>query len=731
VVRFRRYARPAAAYLAAVVAGSLLVSAAAALPAAVGGSQVNAAIDYWDNLEIDTAVLEVRMPSQILVQTSDGQRVAVFYAENRVPVDSLDDVSPTLVDAVLSVEDRDFYVHGPIDVSGTLRALARNVTTGTQQGGSTITQQYAKLLRAAAGQDDEAKAEATEGTLHRKIVELRYAAELERVQTKDEILLGYLNAAYFGDGAYGVGSAAEHYFGVPASELDLPQSAMLAGLLRNPNAYNPNTDPQAAAARRSVALSAMVANGVIDEAARAQAEATEIGAGDHDLPNGCATSPWPYYCDWVRATILTDDAFGATPDERAATLYEGGFTVTVALDPEQMKIAQEQVDDALGRQDVAAATAVVEPGTGHVTAIAVSRDYADSQFNIPVQGQLQIGSTFKPITYAAALVRGMAPQSRLSAPNPYVPRTGNFPRGGFSNLDGISRGPIDARTALKFSVNTWFVKLAEQTDVQQVADTAYALGMTSMNPATRGVGDGDLSITLGAFETTVVDAANVYATLAASGVACRAVPIVAVHDTTTGDGLPAPDPGCHQGVPAAVADTVMQALHATAERGGTAQDVQVAGQDWVGKTGTTNNYGATWFIGATRAHAAAVWVGDPRGPTYPTRNVTAWGTRHARVYGSTVAAPLWGRLMRALTDGEPRQAYPAPGPLTTSGFTFPDVRGASLPAALAVLGAIDIEPHVQYDPQAAQPAGTVVSQTPEPGTGTPAATTLVIAGEAP
>ena len=655
----------------------------------------------------------------------------MFYSENRVPVASLDAVSPVLVDAVLSVEDRGFYDHGPIDLQGTARAAARNVLSGSQQGGSTITQQYVKLLRAAAGEDDVERAAASEGTLHRKLVELRYATELEASTSKDDILLGYLNAAYFGDGAYGIGAAAQHYFNVPASELDVAQSALLAGLLRNPTRYNPNTAPEAAKERRDVALGAMVANGKITEAQRAEASAAELATGAYDLPNGCTTSPWPYYCDWVRSTLLTDEAFGATEAERQDNLFRGGFTVTAALDPAHMGAAQARLDGALGRQDVAAATAIVEPGTGRVTAIAATRDHATSQFNIPVQGQLQVGSTFKPITLAAALQRGFSPAATLTAPHPYVATRGNSPAGGFANLDRISRGQTTPATALKHSVNTWFVKLAEQTGVQQVADTAFELGMTSMDPATRRVGSGDLSLTLGAFESTVLDAANVYATLAASGVACRPMSILGVRDTSSGEELPSPEPACHQAVPAAVADNVTAAMRAAGEPGGTADMVSLPGQDWVGKTGTTNEHGATWFIGATRAHAAAVWVGDPRGPSYSARGVTAWGQTHQAVYGSTVAAPLWNEIMADVTAAEPHAPFPAPGPLTVTGFAFPKVVGMDLAAARAVLASVGADVAVTYDPGAQQPRGTVIAQTPEAGTSTRTDATLTVAGRAP
>ena len=714
------YTRPSkrkalAGFGAAVLAGSILVSAAAAVPAIWAGQQVNGAHDWWEAIEVDTSVFDVTLPAHAYVTDRDGNDIATFYAENRIPMERLDQISPVLVDAVLSVEDRGFYEHGPIDLAGTARALARNVATDSMQGGSSISQQYAKLLRAAAGQTEEEKSAATETSLRRKVVELKYAIALEERFTKDEILLGYLNAAYFGDGAYGVGAAAHHYFGIDASELDVAQSAMLAGILRNPGSYNPVDEPDNAMARRSVALSAMVANGKLDQATADALREQPIVLDVVDLPNGCTSSPYPYYCDWVRSTLLEDETFGATAEERRANLDRGGFTVTAALDAAAMGTAQRTLDEAVGRQDVAAATAVVEPGTGHVLALAATRDYTVTQFNIPVQGQLQVGSTFKPITLAAALEEGFSPSTTMTSPHGYVPASGNYPSGGFRNSDGRSRGPIAAAEALKHSVNAWFVKLTERTGVQDVADMAYRLGMSSMDPAERSVSDADLSITLGAFETTVLDVSNVYATLAASGVACRPVAIIAM-TAADGSALPAPDPACHQAVSPAVADTVTSLLRSTAEPGGTAQDVTVAGQHWVGKTGTTNEFGATWFAGYTREVSSAVWVGDPRGPSYPTSNVTAWGQRHQRVYGATIAAPLWGNLVTSLTAGQPATAFPSPGPLTVSGFAMPNLVGTDLAYAHGVLATAGLEePTVQHVDSETLPPGTVVTQVPAAG----------------
>lgn len=712
--------RALGAILVAWTLAGALAAVVAVGPALALGNGVLAATDYWDDIEVDLADLNTPLAERTVITAADGTEIAVLFNENRAPVGSLDDIAPVLVDAVLATEDDEFYDHGPIDLSGTARALVRNGVAGeVVQGGSTITQQYVKLLRANAGQTG-----ATEESLNRKLTELKYAAELEAAATKDEILLGYLNAAYFGNGAYGVGAAAQAYFSTTPDALTLPQAAMLAGLLKNPTRYDPTLDPRSATDRRATVLARMEATGRITAAERAQADATDLGLAPADLPNGCTTSPYPYYCDWVRSVLLTDEAFGTTPEQREANLARGGFTVRTALDPAKQAAAQAAVDAAFTRdQDQAAAIAVVEPGTGAVPAIAATRDYATSQFNIPVQAMLQPGSTFKPVTLAAAYERGFGTGDRIDAPARYTPTSMNAPAGGFRNVDGQGRYGATAATAMKFSVNTWFVRLLERTGTAPVADMAYRLGMTSMNPAERRVGPADASLTLGAFETTPLQLATVYATLAADGVACRPTPVLEVLDTATGEQLPAPDPACRQAISSAVARAVTSAMSATAQDGGTAASVTLGGRAWVGKTGTTNENGATWFAGYTPDLASAVWVGDTRGPSYPLTGVTAYGRWEPVLYGSTVAAPVWAEAMTAMHAGTPPATFPRPLPITPWGTQVPDVVGLSVPAALSALGDAGMDPKLPDD---ASEDGVVVAQSPAGGSTVTGAVELTV-----
>ena len=708
--------RALASLTAALTCMAVMTTALVIGPAVAAGTQAKAAVNWWDDIEVDLTQLPSTLPGHVTVTDKDGNTFATLYSENRVAANSLDEISDVMIEAVLATEDNQFYEHGPIDFRGTARALLRNKVTGTAEGGSTITQQYVKNLRIIGAEDDAEAAAATETSLRRKIVELKWAAEIEQERTKDEILLGYLNAAYFGNGAYGVGAAARFYFGVSASELTLPQAALLTGLLKNPSGYDPLTHPQAAADRRTTILARMVAAERITQDEANAANAEPLAITPHPLPNGCTVSPYPYYCQWVKNVLLSDPAFGDDEPTRERNLYDGGFTVKTALDPAHMAAAQEAASAAFGNDnDVAAAVAVVTPGTGHVTAIAQTRTYTQTEFIYPVQAQVQPGSTFKPITLAAALEQGFDPGTLLGSSVGYHPSGMNAPKGGFGNADGRDRGMIDAATAMKFSVNTWFVRLLEKTGTEAVADMAFRLGMTSMDPATRRVGEADASLTLGAFEATPLDVANVYATLAASGVRCRPLPIVAVTDAH-GNPLPAPDPQCEQVIDPSVAQTVARAMETTFSDGGTAQGLGLD-RPAVGKTGTTNSNGATWFAGFTPLRSTAVWVGDPRGPAYPLQNVVAYGKRHTRLYGSTVAGPIWKQTMAAVTAGDPSVGLPEPGPLMTSGRAVPDVTGLDVTAAIDALQRAGFTVSVAKEtaPGRSMAPGTVVGQMPTGG----------------
>ena len=705
--------------LGVVTAGFLLPVVG---PVALGARE---AADSFEELPEELPIA-VTLPQRATLTDAEGKVFATLYSENRVPV-ALDDVAPVVIDAVLATEDDRFYEHGPMDVRGNLRAVLNNTRTDDLQGASSITQQYVKNILLTNAVTQRERTAVTSQTLGRKLRELRYAAALEQKMSKDDILAGYLNVAYFGGRAYGVGAAAEYYFGTTADRLTLPQAAMLAGLLQDPSGYDPTRNPEAARDRRATVLSRMAATGRITAAEARAANRSDLEL-DVSVPSrGCAASKYEAYCEYVRQTILDNPVFGATAQAREQFLFRGGFTVRTALDPDAMKAANNAARRALSPKNrVAAAVAVVQPGTGAVTAIGSNRPWGsdkkkgETQLVYAALPAYQPGSTFKPITLATALEQGFNMRSRLNSPSPYSPPGLDSPVGGFRNDDRRSRGAIDAYAATANSVNTWYVELIRRTGVLPVADMAGRLGISSL-PRTgpRAVKKTSASLTLGSYEVSPVEMAAAYATFAADGIACRPTPILRITDAA-GKKLPAPDPGCHREISPGVASVVTSALRGPLQGGGTAAGLGVPGRDSAGKTGTTNDNGATWFVGYTPQYATAVWVGDPRGPQNELRGVTAYGRYYGQLFGATVAAPIWKDVMTKISDGLPKESFRPPDPAVLAGATtrFPSVVGLERDAAITTLAAQGYR--VRVAPQTAEPndlvgPGFVAAQSPEGG----------------
>ncbi|MGH2602704.1 MAG: transglycosylase domain-containing protein, partial [Dehalococcoidia bacterium] len=369
------YAQTVVAFLGiSMLAGVLL--AGLALPfVGTAGLTAKAAADDFQALPADIQTRELPQRSRMLA--ADGSLMATFYEENRVSV-PLKSVAKVMQDAILAIEDARFYEHGGVDMRGTLRALIANTQAGAvQQGGSTLTQQYVKNLLIELAEGDRQKiAEARETTITRKLRELKYALEIEKRLTKDEILENYLNIAYFGSGAYGVEAAARNYFSTSAGKLTLAQAATLAGIVRSPSAYDPTVNPERALSRRNVVLDRMAEVGYVTGEQLAAASQEELGLRVTETRNGCTRSPAPFFCDYVTRAIKNDPAFGKTARDREDLLWRGGITIRTTLDPTAQKSADEALREYVEPTNkVASALAMVEPGTGEIKAIGVNRLY--------------------------------------------------------------------------------------------------------------------------------------------------------------------------------------------------------------------------------------------------------------------------------------------------------------------------------------------------------------------
>lgn len=683
--------RAFAKWVLGVTVVALIVTGLALPVVVVPGAITKSLLGKWEALPTELPYNEA-LPQRVIMTDRNGKTIAVLYSENRIPL-TLSQMSPYVKNALLATEDARFYEHNGIDLAGIARAFLHNSSGGSRQGGSTLTQQYVKNILQYAAKTKEEQAAAVDSSYMRKIKEARLALALEHDLSKDQILENYLNTVYFGDGAYGIGAAAQHYFSKRAVDLNLGEAATLVGILKSTTNYDPTNDIDAATTRRDTVLMRMVMDKKITQAQADLAKSESITLKVAKPRNGCAYSAYPLYCEWVKQTILTDESFGKTQDERDAFLARGGFKVKTALDPNIQAAAQAEARNALGETNrVAAGVAVVQPGTGEVLALATNKPWGanakkgQTELLLPVLPAYQPGSNFKPIVLATALEQGFPITTRFDTPNNYIPTSMNHPADGFSNDDDRGHGVIDAYQATANSVNTWFIKLIEQTGVKATANMAKRLGIEHLpTSGPMKITDKDASLALGAYEVSPLEMATAYATFAAHGVKCNPIGIISM-TAATGGTMPVPSADCHQAISPEVADTVADVLQAPF-KGGTASGLNLNdARPAAGKTGTTDNSAATWFTGFTPQYATSVWIGDPRGgQRYPLKNIHAYGTTIGTVYGRSVAGPIWRATMNAASEGLPVEAFAEPGIVTSAKPIVPNVVGLSISAAAQLL----------------------------------------------
>ena len=721
-----------------VLAGVLVAGLALPLVGGVG----LVARESSDGFQSLPAELEIPpLPERSRILAADGSLIATFFEYNRVSV-PLSEVAPVMRNAVIAIEDSRFYQHGGIDLRGTLRAYINNQAGADVQGGSTLTQQYVKqvLLLKAEELDDPAKRaramrEATEQSYSRKLRELRYAVAVEEKYSKRQILERYLNIAYFGAGAYGVEAAAKRYFRTTARELTLEQAALLAGIVQQPTAFDPTRNPERAQARRDVVLTRMEETGLATPEEVAAAKATPLQLREQKrLGSDCNASKVAFFCDFVLKTILNNEAFGATKDDRRDLLLRGGLTITTTLDRTAQKAAQDALAEYVDPRDkVASALVSVQPGTGQIKAMAVSRDYGDGKGEIKFNpatdrayggsSGFQAGSTFKPFVAAAALEKGYPFSYGIFSPyqadiGPVEGCNGETLTDEWKpfNETTSENGYYTLQTGIEGSINTYFAQLEERVGVCRPWEIASALGMN------RADGDPLLgpykSFTLGVDEVSPLSMAEAYASFAARGVHCDSIAILEVTDPA-GQRLQVPDAGCAQALDQAVADGINELLQGVVERGTGAR--AAIGRPAAGKTGTTNRRVSVWFVGYTPELATAVWAGNPSPPPsgYPLQNRLIGGRYYGDVCGGCLPGPIWQQMMSTTLANTPVSTFTDAADTIRQGnaITLPSVSGQSVETVKQTLRDLDLVPVVNdgrvYATYA--PEGTVAYT--YPGTG--------------
>ncbi|GGS62258.1 carboxypeptidase [Planobispora rosea] len=663
--------------IAAGAAAGVLVGAIA-LPA-VGGA----------GLTVKSATEELRLEAEDLKEPplsekttlldKNGKQIAQFYYENRESV-TLDKIADVMKTAIVAIEDNRFYEHGALDVEGTFRAAMKNLAGGgVVQGGSSITQQYVKLVLVSSAETKEEQAAAQAPTFSRKLKELRYALALEEKYTKSEILEKYLNISYFGAGAHGIQAASKRFFDKPASELTLWEAATLAGAVQNPSVTDPSTGKAARErllARRNLVLDQMLKYGKITAQEAAEAKAKKLGFKNIPVPGGCDESPYPYFCLYAQHEILNNEDFGKTPEARKKFLQRGGLTIKTTLDPQAQKASEKAIKTYVKTTDKpVAAQAMVVPGTGAIRAMAASRKFGQNKkknemsYNLAADVEhgggagFQAGSTFKPFTLLTALDQGMKLNDGFSTGSGYrAPSEGAFrnckgervgePSHEVRNSSEGGGGFKTLTTGTLGSVNTFFMKLEEEVGLCETVKMAKSLGIKRADGKPLKEFE---TFTLGINEMDPVTVAAAYATIGARGTYCKPMAITEIVDRY--GKATSYKPKCKEVLDEEVADAAAHIMSGVFAKG-TMTEVGGIGRPAAGKTGTTDAYTAAWFAGFTPDMASAVSLGDPRGAfEHDLVGVTIGGRYYSYVYGASISGRIWKDSMIGALKGVPATEF--------------------------------------------------------------------------
>ncbi|MCT1828681.1 transglycosylase domain-containing protein [Brevibacterium luteolum] len=665
-----------------VVAG--VVGAGLAIPSVgVASMGADAGVELFSALPAELDERPLAEQSRMLA--SDGSEIATFYWQNRKEV-SLEDVSEQMQQATVAVEDERFFEHGGVDLQGIARAVVYNLLSDDTQGGSTLTQQYVKnVLSENANAEDESNRaaieEATESSgaagYARKLREAKLAAAVENKYSKHEILNRYLNINNYSGTprVYGVEAAAQRYWGISAKDLNIQQSATLAGIVKNPAAFNPQTKPENAIERRNTVLGLMHKQGKITQEEYDEARNSDLELDIHETPNGCAAAGNKgYFCDYVQRVVENDPIFGETKEERRNLLQRGGLTIKTTLDPKMQNEADKAVKKRVPVGDPSGAghTIVsVEPGSGKVLSMAQNRNYtasegkkgSDTQINFNVDNShngangFQVGSTWKPFVLTEWLKEGKTLGSTVNATKREY-AAGSWKYRGCDNNgakwnpnnagDGGGNSAMTALDATRKSVNTGYAAMANQLDMCGIMKTATDLGIKYGNgsPLDTKLQDGTTDAlkpasVLGIVQVAPIDMASAYAVYASGGTYCRPTPITEITDSE-GEKVDVPKADCKKVLDKKVADSVAWALSQTFN-GGTTSSLRI-GAPAGAKTGTTNfEVGSTWLVGFTRKISTAVWTGHPDKNMDWRKN--SKGKVRGRIYGATISGQTWQSYM--------------------------------------------------------------------------------------
>ena len=650
--------------LMGVVAAGMLVPVAG--PTALAAKSVPT---LFNELPGDLQTVAPAEESQLL--DSSGGVIAHFYDKQRIVVPSAN-IADVMKKAIVAIEDKRFYEHNGVDATGIARALVTNLGESGRQGASTITQQYVRNSLAERGYlegDAEQVSAATEQTTERKLREIKYALALEKTQSKEEILTGYLNIAPFGPITYGVEAASQRYFSKSASELNYLEAALLAGLVQSPVQYDPLTHPEAAQERRDTVLATMLDQGVITQEEYDEGIATSVDSMLHPTVSseGCsgADSSKAYFCDYVLSQFLEDPAFGATRIERERLLKTQGITIRTTLDSAKQDAAYASLTNAIPVGDASGlndALVSLDPRTGKVLAMAQNTTYGiesgQTMANYSADGNFQVGSTFKVFTLLQWFKEGHSAYETVGSANTFYPN-GSFKCDGRSiTTEGYQVNDLAGKTgtmnvvrATGQSVNQAFVNMASRVDFCSIFETAYDMGITE---------DGEVPAPfpaniLGSVSSSPLHMASVFATIANSGQQCKPQSIESVTDRNE-NVLKEFAADCKEVISPELANKTAALLTASAGQYYTSTRLG-DGRPFAAKSGTTDGHANTWLTGFTPSLATSVWVGHGDNSSQEVSGVVINGVYHSEIFGETyVGQNIWAPYMTQALAGTPIEA---------------------------------------------------------------------------
>ncbi|CAH0194391.1 MULTISPECIES: transglycosylase domain-containing protein [unclassified Microbacterium] len=656
-----------------VVAG-LLVTATVTPALAVAGAAGSSALDLFEKLPSYLKPDEPMEPSTIYGVGEDGKplKLATFFDQNRQQVE-FDEISPVMYDAILSSEDKSFYEHGGINLGATVKALVDNVRGTSSRGASTISQQYVKnvlvqqceqnVLPGTEGYDDKIAQcwlDATNATgadgVERKLQEMRYAIQIEKDYSKNDILLGYLNIASFGGTVYGIEAAANYYFNTSAAKLTVAQAATLAGIVQNPNTFridkkdgtltndagegvNGEADGWALTKdRRHYVLVRMLADGKITQAQYDEADASDIVPDIKAPTQGCgAAGNNAYFCKYVQTLILDDESFGSNLAERTRALQRDGLQIYTSLDMRIQNPAvtalKDRVPANFDNKHFGAAGVTVEPGTGRILAMTQNTTFRETKTDDQAysslvyasdkkhggSGGFPVGSSYKLFTLIDWLEKGHSVNESLNGNNQRLNMT--------DSCTGMG-GPFDTKTVGNFrdapgyqgspmvftrnSLNSGYFAMASKLDLCDINKVADRMGVNVADGTKTYDSNGSFESVLGSKFISPLDMAGAYATVANKGVYCEPRAIDKVVNQK-GEELPVPAADCSQVITPEVAATAAYALQGVMASGGTGSQANPwDGTPLIGKTGSHNKITTMMIESSTKA-TTAVFVGRTEG----------------------------------------------------------------------------------------------------------------------